>query len=180
MESSSSISSGLDSLRSPQKKRRRSCSLGQPIVADHLGHGPAAAAARRKLLDALPAGLQARAERIDGWFVHDPIGRGGSSLPYGELRRLGSAIEEAVEVEISLGNDQRRPVRPLGIVLAAGSWFLVVLSGGGASGTDFMCIDDLRGLRLTRRSFARPSHFDLLATWRRLADVPHAPVSISR
>lgn len=33
---------------------------GQPIVAEHLGRGSAAAAARRKLLDALPAGLRSK------------------------------------------------------------------------------------------------------------------------
>jgi predicted DNA-binding transcriptional regulator YafY len=145
---------------------------GQPLLAAQFGRGTDAATARRKLLDALPDGLQVQAEAIDRWFVHDPIGRRGSRLPYGELRRLGSAIGDGVEVEISLGDDAPSPVRPMGVVLEAGSWFLVVLSDGGI---ESVCIDDLRGLRLTRRSFARASDFDLLDTWHRLSDVPHAP-----
>jgi predicted DNA-binding transcriptional regulator YafY len=144
---------------------------GQPLLAALLGRSADAAAARRKLLDALPDGLQARAEAIDRWFVHDPIGRRGSRLPYGELRRLGSAIGDSVEVEISLGDDAPSPVRPIGVVLEAGSWFLVVLSDGG---TESVCIDDLRGLRLTRRSFARPPNFDLPDTWHRLSRAPGA------
>ncbi len=138
---------------------------GQPIVADHLGRGAAAAAARRKLLDALPDGLRAQAEAIDGWFLHDPVGRAGRTLPYGELRRLGGAVERSTEVEISLGDGPPRPVRPLGVVLDAGSWLLVVSSDHGPQ---LVCIDDLRGLRLTRRTFTRPDDFDLTGTWRRL------------
>ena len=147
---------------------------GQPVLADHLGYGAAAAAARRKLLDALPDGLQAQAEAIDRWFIHDPIGRRGSTLPYGELRRLGSAIEHGVEVEISLGDDSPSPVRPMGVVLEAGSWFLIALSDGG---TELVCIDDLRGLRLTRRTFARPHDFDLSDTWRNLASLRRRPMA---
>ena len=139
---------------------------GQPVVADHLGRGAAAAAARRKLLDALPDGQRAEAEAIDGWFLHDPFGRSGRTLPYGELRRLGSAVERSIEVEISLGDGPPRPVRPLGVVLDAGSWLLVVSSDDGPQ---LVCIDDLRGLRLTRHTFTRPDDFDLPDTWRRLA-----------
>lgn len=137
---------------------------GQPIVAEHLGRGAAANAARRKLLDALPDGLRGQAEAIDEWFVHDPVGRAGSRLPYGELRRLAGAIEQAVEVEVSLGDDQPCPMRPLGVVLETGSWLLVTLSD---TGPELVCIDDLRGLRITRRTFARPVDFDLAEeVWR--------------
>jgi predicted DNA-binding transcriptional regulator YafY len=136
---------------------------GQPIVAEQLGRGAAAAVGRRKLLDALPDGLRSHAEAIDGWFVHDPLGRRAPRLPYGELRRLTSAVEQAVEVEVSLAHDAPRSMRPLGVVLEAGSWLLVVLAD---SGPEFVCIDDLRGLRITRRTFTRPAHFDLAEAWR--------------
>ena len=136
---------------------------GQPTVAGQLGLGAAAAAARRKLLDALPDGLRQAADAIDGWFVHDPLGRSGSGLPYGELPRLAKAIAQAVEVEISFADDRRRSVRPLGVVLEAGTWHLAVLSD---SGPEFVAIDDLRGLRITGRTFERPPGFDLEAVWR--------------
>ena len=136
---------------------------GQPLVADQLGLGAPAAAARRKLLDALPDGLRETAEATDSWFVHDALGRGGSTLPYGELRRLARAIAQRTEVEISFAGATVRSMRPLGVVLEAGAWHLAVLCD---TGHEFVDIADLRGLRITRRTFERPPGFDLAAAWR--------------
>ena len=135
---------------------------GQPSVAQQLGLGAAAGAARRKLLDALPDALRGTAEAIDGWFVHDPFGRGATTLPYGELSRLAKAIARSVEVELALANHAPVTERPLGVVLEAGSWQLVVSS---ASGPQIVCIDALRGLRITSRAFARPMGFELPTWW---------------
>jgi predicted DNA-binding transcriptional regulator YafY len=135
---------------------------GQPVVARQLGFGTAAAAARRKLVDALPEGLGDVAAAIDGWFVHDPLGHHANTLPYGELRRLVRAIDQAVEVEVSFTDGAPHSMRPLGVVLEAGSWHLAIL---GDTGPRFVCIDDLRGLRITRRTFERPGDFELAATW---------------
>jgi predicted DNA-binding transcriptional regulator YafY len=141
--------------------------VGQSTVAHQLGLGAAAAATRRKLLDALPEGLRQHAEAIDGWFLHDPLRADGTPLPYGELRRLTKAIEQVVEIEVSFSNDTAQSLLPLGIVLWAGSWNLAVLHGAGAR---FVCIDDLRGLRITRRSFERPMGFELAAAWASRSD----------
>ena len=77
------------------------------------------------------------------------------------------AIAQAVEVEISFADTspatQPRSVQPLGLVLAAGSWFVAALA---AAGPAFVCIDALRGLRITRRPFERPPNFDLATAWR--------------
>jgi predicted DNA-binding transcriptional regulator YafY len=139
---------------------------GQPAVADQLGLGAGAAAARRKLLDALPDGLRAGAEAIDGWFLHDPFGSARRTIPYGEVRRLVKAIAHGVEVEISLADASfpapPHAVKPLGVVLSAGSWFVAVLAEPGC---EFVCVDDLRGLRLTRRTFQRAADFDLATAW---------------
>ncbi len=135
---------------------------GQPLVAQQLGLGAAAGAARRKLLDALPDALRGSAEAIDGWFVHDPLGRGATPLPYGELRRLAKAIERTVEVEISLADQPPMAMRPLVVVLEAGSWQLIVLSDAGP---EIVCIDSLRGLRITRTAFTRPAGFDPGRWW---------------
>jgi predicted DNA-binding transcriptional regulator YafY len=136
---------------------------GQPVVAHHLGLGAAAAATRRKLLDALPDGLRGNAEAIDEWFHHEPLALDGTGVPYGELRRLAKAIELAVEVEVSFADETPCLLQPLGIVLGAGSWHLAVL---GDAGPLFVCIDDLRGLRVTRRTFERPADFELAPAWR--------------
>jgi predicted DNA-binding transcriptional regulator YafY len=135
---------------------------GQPLVAQQLGFGAAAGAARRKLLDALPDALRGSAEAIDGWFVHDPFGRASTPLPYGELGRLAKAIARTVEVEISLADQALITMRPLGLVLEAGSWHLIVLSN---TGPQTVCIDALRGLRITSSEFARPAQFDPGGWW---------------
>ena len=134
---------------------------GQPLVAQQLGLGAAAGAARRKLLDALPETLRSTTEAIDAWFVHDAFGRNSTPLPYGELRRLATAIERTVEVEISLADQAPITMRPLGVVLEAGSWQLIVLL---AAGPQIVCIDALRGLRITSSGFVRPAGF-ALGTW---------------
>ncbi len=143
--------------------------VGQPVVAHQLGLGVAAGAARRKLLDALPDLLRVDAERIDGWFVHDPFGRGTTPVPYGELGRLAKAIARTVEVEISLADQAPITMRPLGVVLEAGSWQLIVSSD---TGPQMLCIDALRGLRITTTSFNPPAGFDLATWWRSRQPLP--------
>ena len=141
---------------------------GQPAIAHQLGMGATAAASRRKLLDALPVALRERAESLDTWFLHDPL-RVDRTLPYGELRRLAKAIDQAVEIEVSFADDALQSMRPLGIVLGDRSWNLAVLEDAAVR---FVCIDGLRGLRITRRTFERPSGFDLAAEWASRSESP--------
>ena len=47
--------------------------------------------------------------------------------------------------------------------MSAPRYFLGV--DGGGTKTEFVCIDALRGLRITRRAFARPPDFELAAAW---------------
>ncbi|MFI5358256.1 MAG: WYL domain-containing protein, partial [Opitutales bacterium] len=54
-------------------------------------------------------------------------------------------------------------VRPLGLVLKAGSWNLVVMGRGRV---DVLCIDQLRATRMTNEPFVRPSDFNLNEFWR--------------
>ena len=54
-------------------------------------------------------------------------------------------------------------VRPLGLVLNAGSWHLVV---AGRDVVEVVCIDELRATRLTTQRFAPPANFDLAAFWK--------------
>jgi hypothetical protein len=53
-------------------------------------------------------------------------------------------------------------VRPLGLVLKAGSWHLIV---SGNDRVDVVCIDDLRATRLTNQVFTPPPDFDLTEFW---------------
>lgn len=143
---------------------------GQPQIADRLGHGPGAAAVRRKLVEALPPDLRDLADGLDHWFLHDPDEWDGHQVPYGEIGRLAAAIEHGVEVELHMAGRPMEVVRPLALVVKVGRWFLVSDAEPDVAIRD---ISDLRGLRLTRRRFDRPADFDLRRVWRdHLRDQP--------
>lgn len=138
--------------------------IGQPLVAHRLGLGAAARTARHKLLTALTPVSAAQVELLATWFVHDPDPWTGHRIPHGELRRLARSVRQHRRVEISFADGSTVAVDPLGLVLKAGSWHLVVAGDGGP---EVRCVDDLRGMRLTRHRFTPPSEFDLVRYWSR-------------
>jgi predicted DNA-binding transcriptional regulator YafY len=140
--------------------------VGQPQVAHRLGLGSPTLTARHKLLNAIAPPLAREADRLSTWFLHDPDPRTGNRIPHGELRRLTRAIHQRRETEITIADAPSMTVRPLGLVLKAGSWELVF---DNDASVDAVCIDRLRATRLTNRRFAPPDDFDLTAFWTRRA-----------
>ncbi len=136
---------------------------GQPKVAHRLGLSVDAGGARRKLVEAVPMEQRAAVEEIDRWFLHDPDPWTGHRVPHGELRRLARAIAEQVEVELVFADD-RRVVRPIGLVLKAGSWYLID-AGVSAAEPIAVGIDQLRSTRITRQSFEPANDFNLAKWW---------------
>ena len=137
--------------------------VGQPEVAHRLGLGVPARATRNKLLNAIAPMLATEAEELTSWFLHDPDPPKGHQIPHGELRRLSRSIKRSLRVELLIGQEQAVSVRPLGLVLKAGSWSLVVM---GKRAADVLCIDQLRATRLTNEPFVRPAGFRLDQFWR--------------
>ena len=138
--------------------------VGQPQVAHRLGLGAPTQTARNKLLNALAPALAEEADRLSTWFLHDPDPWTGNRVPHGELRRLARSVHERRKVELTLANAPARTVRPLGLVLKAGSWHLIC---AGDTEAEVACIDELRATRLTNQRFTPPPGFDLTATWKR-------------
>ena len=136
---------------------------GRPEIATRLGMGRAAATARRKLREALSPGLRPIADSLDGWFVHDPDPWNGHQIPPGELRRIASCVRRRRIIELTLGDAALIEARPLGLVLKAGSWFVV----NGAEPVEVIAIDDLVATRITRRVFDPPAGFSLSEFWAR-------------
>jgi predicted DNA-binding transcriptional regulator YafY len=136
---------------------------GQPLVAHRLGYGAPARTARHKLLEALPRPLAEEAAGLVSWFVHDPDPWRGSRVAHGELRRLVRGIRRRRAVEVTVGTTPTITVRPLGLVLKAGSWHLVVAS---VDAVDVLVVDDVRATRITNQGFAPPEGFDLATFWR--------------
>jgi predicted DNA-binding transcriptional regulator YafY len=135
---------------------------GQPQVAHRLGLDVAARSARHKLTTAIPAALAAQADSLFTWFVNDPDPWTGHRIPHGELRRIAASIRAHRRVELHLADSAPTTVEPLGLVLKAGAWHLVVTGDGSEQ---VICLDDLRATRLTAQSFEPPPAFSLGVFW---------------
>jgi predicted DNA-binding transcriptional regulator YafY len=138
---------------------------GLPGPAAELGLGTVVAAARLKVLAALPPELRARAARLVERFHLDASGWFQADEPVPHLPVLSQAVWDGQQVEIEYERGDRRVVRrmePLGLVLKAGVWYVVARSE-----------DQLRTYRASRvasarlldERFVRPDDFDLSSFW---------------
>jgi predicted DNA-binding transcriptional regulator YafY len=137
--------------------------VGQPEVAHRLGLGAPTRSVRNKLLNALAPRLANEADQLPTWFVHDPDPWTGTQIPHDELRRLVRSVRQRRCVELCFADGVPVPVQPLGLVLKAGSWYLVFAP---AETIEVVCIDDLRATRLTNRRFPPRRGFDLGRFWK--------------
>lgn len=138
---------------------------GVPGPAAELGLGTVMAAARLKVLAALPPELRSRASRLVERFHLDVTGwfQTGEETPL--LPVLSEAVWESHKVDVVYErNDQlvERKLQPLGLVLKAGIWYLVADSDG-----QFRTYRVARFRRATAvdERFRRPESFDLAAYW---------------
>lgn len=143
---------------------------GLPGPAAELGLGTVVAAARLKVLAALPNELRARATRLVERFHLDAAGwfHATESVPH--LARIAEAVWEAQRITVGYrraGGEINRMLDPLGLVLKAGTWYLVASAEG-----------EVRTYRVSRFSrvsatgmpFVRPPDFDLAEHWRASID----------
>lgn len=136
--------------------------IGQPRVAHRLGLAAPARRSRSKLLTSIPDPLAQQADELSQWFLHDPDPWSGHQIPHGELRRISTSIRRQRRVELYMSaSTEGLSVRPLGLVLKAGSWLLV----HAAEAIEVVSLDGLRSTRLTMTSFTPPEGFDLDSFW---------------
>lgn len=136
--------------------------VGQPQVAHRLGLGAPTRRIQHKLSSAIPPALAEQADSLSSWFVHDPDPWGGNPVPHGELRRIAGSIRRRQRMELHLAHRPPVTVEPLGLVLKAGSWHLVVGSDGAGA---VICLDELRATRLTTQRCEAPPGFSLTDFW---------------
>jgi predicted DNA-binding transcriptional regulator YafY len=138
---------------------------GLPGPAAELGLGTVVAAARLKVMAALPTELRARASRLVERFHLDASGWFQANEPVPHLSTLAEAVWETQRVRIDYERGDRlveRTIEPLGLVLKAGVWYVVASTEG-----------QIRTYRISRvaaataldERFERPASFDLAATW---------------
>ena len=138
---------------------------GLPGPAAELGLGTVVAAARLKVLAALPPELRTRASRISQRFHLDVPGwfRTGESPAH--LEALASAVWENRSLEMTYRREDRvdtRTVDPLGLVLKGGTWYLV---GRHGTLTRTYRVSRILSVRDAGERFERPDDFDLAAYW---------------
>ena len=138
---------------------------GLPGPAAELGLGTVVAAARLKVLAALPPELRARASRITERFHFDAPGWFQSPDPVPFLGTLATAAWETRRVRLSYRRPDgivAREIEPLGLVLKGGTWYLVARSNG-----QFRTyrISRVLAAEATEVTFDRPAEFDLGRHW---------------
>ena len=140
---------------------------GLPGPAAELGLADALATAQLKLTAALPERTRAGARRIATRFHLDPVDWFRSP----QSARLLPAIASAVWRETCIDVDYRRAgldkvvsrrLRPLGLVLKAGTWYLVAQVGEQVR---TYRVANILELRPSEERFERPKDFDLVRFW---------------
>jgi predicted DNA-binding transcriptional regulator YafY len=141
---------------------------GLPGAASELGLGTVLAAAQLKVDAALPPELRTRAVRMrerfhldaPGWFARE------EATPH--LATLSRAVWEERRVEIRYekreGDESKRVLDPLGLVLKAGVWYLVARSGRTRSLRTFR-VSRVVGVKELDEDVERPDDFDLATHW---------------
>jgi predicted DNA-binding transcriptional regulator YafY len=138
---------------------------GMPGPAAELGLGGELAAARLKVLAALPAELQERAAHAQRLFHLDTRGwfRAGDRVPH--LPVLASAAWGGHRVRLRYREGSkvvRRTVDPLGLVLKGGAWYLVARRSVGMR---VYRISRVVSARALDAGFDRPPGFELDRFW---------------
>jgi predicted DNA-binding transcriptional regulator YafY len=138
---------------------------GLPGPAAELGLGTVMTAARLKVLAALPPELRARASRLVERFHLDAAGwfHADEAVPF--LSTLAEAVWEGRIVHVAYRRGDsvvERRLGPIGLVLKAGTWYLVADSDGQ---TRTYRISRVTSATPTDDRFDRPDGFDLAAYW---------------
>ncbi len=139
--------------------------LGLGGAAAELGLDDTLGRARTKVLAALTGPARERAQRSAERFHLDPVRWYGTPEPVPHLRELAAAVWADRRVELTYARDGRevlRVVDPLGLVLAAGDWYLVCHRDGSRR---TYRVSRVREVRLLEDHVRRPVGFALQADW---------------
>lgn len=138
---------------------------GLPGPAAELGLGGVLAAAQLKLTAALPERARASARRVAERVHLDPVGWFRSAEEARFLPAITQAVleERVLDVRYKMGaGSVKRRLKPLGLVLKAGVWYLVAQVG---EQTRTYRVSQMVEATLGDERFTRPRGFDLAVAW---------------
>lgn len=140
---------------------------GAPQALGDLGLATVFVNARAKVDATLPPELRGRAGRIRERFHLDAPGWFARSEPTDALPVVAEAVWSGRRLDLVYGDRKtsrasRRRVDPLGLVLKAGTWYLVARHRGAIK---TFRVGRVRSARLRDEAAARPAGFDLAAWW---------------
>lgn len=138
---------------------------GLPGPAAELGLGGVLAAAQLKLTAALPERARASARRVAERVHLDPVGWFRSTEEARLLPTIAQAVldERVLDVRYKMGSGAvGRRLKPLGLVLKAGVWYLVAEVG---TQTRTYRVAQMLEAALSEERFTRPRGFDLASAW---------------
>ncbi len=141
------------------------CLIGMPGPAQALGMGDAAADAAHKMMASLPDAGGALAVRMRERFHLDPVDWYCEDDTPIVLRPIARAVLDRTELEMrydSWTGVRDWVVRPLGLVLKAGHWYLVAEGHGKPR---IFKVANIQRHFATDRVFERPHGFDLAPWW---------------
>jgi len=140
-----------------------------PSAASDLGLGAALAAARLKLQSALPEPVRTRTQLVGDRFHVDAPGwyAGPDDAPH--LGALAAAVIDQRRVQVRYRRwreptDVDRVLDPLGMVLKAGTWYVVAAGDTHPEPRTYKA-NAVLDLELLDDTFDRPADFDLAAWW---------------
>ncbi len=138
---------------------------GLPGPATQLGLADQLLSAQLKLSAALPERSRASAQKMAQRFHLDPVGWFRSSDQARLLPTLAHAVWTETVVEIGYRRAQStvtRRIHPLGLVLKAGTWYVVAERSGERR---TYRVSNIEALTPSGDHFTRPKDFDLVRFW---------------
>ena len=140
---------------------------GLPGPAAEMGLADALATAQLKLTAALPESTRANARRLSARFHLDPVDWFRSAASARLLPAIATAVWDELAIDVQYkrsGSDKAtsRRLQPLGLVLKAGTWYVVAQAGDNVR---TYRISNILDLQQTSERFTRPKDFDLVRFW---------------
>jgi len=142
---------------------------GLPGPASELGLADQLLSAQLKLTAALPERSRAGADRIARRFHLDPVDWFKSPQTARLLPEIARAVWNETAIDVlyrRAGHDQasstRRRLHPLGLVLKAGTWYVVAEVAGDLR---TYRVSNILELTASSHRFTRPAKFDLVRFW---------------